>query len=329
MAVYYVFQGETYNHERKGEYVWSPKFAKGGRRNAGYTMMRNIRKGDFILHNSNGKIMAISIAKSDCYDATQPMELVNADTSVTWADDGYRIDTNYYDFDVPLITANYQRWLRDHYIEGSAFTTAGRGKQQYMCSLAEEHAIFLLDKAMVLQRDPVVLKHLRDALEDIIGDKESEYDSLEMETINELVNNDDAHTKPEWSGTREEQAMTTSPNTGRPIPKRDPKQAADALEHADYQCEYNSLDRTFLRKNGKAYTEPHHLIPISKYRDFEYSVDKMENIVSLCSHCHNLLHYGRFEDKVPILEKLYNERKAALHVCGLDLTLEQLKSYYR
>ena len=88
-------------------------------------------------------------------------------------------------------------------------------------------------------------------------------------------------------------------------------------------------DRTFLRKNGNPYTEPHHLIPISKYRDFEYSVDVMENIVSLCSHCHNLLHYGRFEDKVPILEKLYKERKDALHTCGLDLTLEQLKSYYK
>ena len=31
----------------------------------------------------------------------------------------------------------------------------------------------------------------------------------------------------------------------------------------------------------------------------------MENIVSLCSHCHNLLHYGRIEDKKVILQKFY------------------------
>ena len=68
MSVFYVFQGETYDHERRGGYVWSPKLARGGRRNAGYAMMSNVRKGDFILHNSNGKIMAISIAKTDCYD---------------------------------------------------------------------------------------------------------------------------------------------------------------------------------------------------------------------------------------------------------------------
>ncbi|KFE42588.1 hypothetical protein SAGN_02522 [Staphylococcus agnetis] len=55
----------------------------------------------------------------------------------------------------------------------------------------------------------------------------------------------------------------------------------------------------------------------------------MENIVSLCSHCHNLLHYGKFEDKKPILEKLFNERKKALSAVGLDITLEKLEAYYK
>ena len=144
-----------------------------------------------------------------------------------------------------------------------------------------------------------------------------------------MVDEKGVRTGPAWTGTREKQALTTSPNTGRDIPKRELKRAADALEYAHYQCEFNRSDRTFLRKSGKAYTEPHHLIPISRYRDFEYSLDVMENIVSLCSHCHNLLHYGRFEDKAPVLEKLYSERIAALRTCGLDLTLDQLMSYYK
>ena len=74
MSVFYVFQGETYNEERVGGYVWSPKLNKSGGKNAGYTMMTNIRKGDFILHNSNGKIMSLSIAKDDCHEANQPSE---------------------------------------------------------------------------------------------------------------------------------------------------------------------------------------------------------------------------------------------------------------
>lgn len=329
MAVYYVFQGETYDEERAGGYVWSPQLNKSGGKNAGYTMMTNIRKGDFILHNSNGKIVSISVAKDDYYEANQPHELSVADTSVEWDDEGYRVDTDYFDFDVPVIATNHKQWLADHYIEGSAFTRTGTGKQQYMCHLADEHAIFLLEKAISLQKDKDVLAHLKDALTEIVGDKESEYDQVEMESINELVEDAGSGTVPAWEGKKEAQAMTTSSKTGREIPKRDPQRAADALAHAGFQCEYDNTDRTFLRKNGNPYTEPHHLIPISKYRDFEYSVDAMENIVSLCSHCHNLLHYGRFEDKVPILEKLYEERKDALHACGLDLTLEQLKSYYR
>ncbi|MDI7817368.1 HNH endonuclease signature motif containing protein [Clostridioides difficile] len=252
-----------------------------------------------------------------------------ADTSVVWDDDGYRINTKYFDFDVPLITTDYKEWLEKHYVDGSAFTRVGRGKQQYMCHLADEQAVFLLEKAISFQKDKTVLSNLNAALSDIVGDKESEYDAVEMESINGLVEDADGHKKPTWSGKREAQAMTTSSKTGRDIPKRDSQRAADALEHADYLCEYDNKDRTFLRKSGKPYTEPHHLIPISKYHDFDYSVDVMENIVSLCSHCHNLLHYGQFEDKIPLLTKLYNERIAALRKCGLNLTLEQLKSYYR
>ncbi|MBP5362507.1 MAG: hypothetical protein J6Y71_05725 [Ruminococcus sp.] len=70
-------------------------------------------------------------------------------------------------------------------------------------------------------------------------------------------------------------------------------------------------------------------MPLSKYQDFDYSLDVMENIVSLCSHCHNLLHYGRFEDKLVILKKLYNERKDALEKCGLHITFDELAEYYR
>jgi len=328
MSVYYVFQGETYKEERAGGYIWSPQLNKTGGKNAGYTMMTNVKKGDFILHNSNGKVVAISIAKADYYEANQPRELSMAETSVEWNDEGYRVDTEYFDFEVPLYTTRYKEWLEQHYIEGSAFTRVGSGKQQYLCHLADEHAVFLLEKAIELQKDVQVLGRLKDALADIVGDKTSEYDPVEMETINEIVDYIVVDVKPEWSGVKEIQVMTTSSKTGREIPKRDPQRAADALKRANYLCEYEKEDRTFMRKNGKPYTEPHHLIPISKYRDFDYSVDAMENIVSLCSHCHNLLHYGCWEEKEPVLRKLYDDRKDALENCGLKLTFDRLKSYY-
>ncbi len=330
MSIYYVFQGVTYSQERSGGYVWSPKRDKNGNNNAGYKMMTNIRKGDFILHNSNGKIESISVAVSDCFDAPQPHEIKNKNKPIEWNNNGYRVNLNYFDLKDPVFVPQYKSWFTEHYNEKSAFTKKGTGKQQYMCQLAEEHAIFLLRMAINNPKNKEALPYLESALSEIIGDIDSEYAPIDKELINELISNYyDGEEIPSWNSSKKTQELTLSSATGREIPKRSPLQAANALRKALFKCEYNEKDLTFLRKNGKPYTEPHHLIPLSKYKDFKYSLDVMENIVSLCSHCHNLLHYGRFEDKLPILRKLYEERKDVLKKCGLELTFEQLASYYK
>lgn len=102
----------------------------------------------------------------------------------------------------------------------------------------------------------------------------------------------------------------------------------NALGLAKYKCEMNKEHQTFIRKKDNTnYTETHHLIPLSKYEDFEYSLDIEENIVSLCSNCHNILHYGR--DFETILKKLYEERKVLLKLAGLEITYEKLLAYYK
>lgn len=328
MSVFYVYQGDTYAEERKGEYLWSPKLNKLGGKNIGYTMMTKIKKEDFIIHNCNGKIVAISIAKSNCYESNKPIELTTIKASSDWRSDGYRIDTEYFDMDTPLIVTKYKKWLASNYKEKSAFTKNGTGKQQYMCSIDDEQAVYLLEEMLKLQNEINNKNIINGAILDIIGEKNSEYNQVEKDEINNIIENE-LNDKTEWKGKKEKQATTISSSTGREIPKRDPKIAAHALAHAKYLCEYDNEDRTFIRKNGKNYTEPHHLIPISKYKEYEYSLDVMENIVSLCSHCHNLLHYGRIEDKKVILQKLYNERIEALRTVELGITFEKLLSYYK
>lgn len=112
--------------------------------------MTEIRKGDFILHSTKSNICAISIAKNDCYEANQPIALKNAKTTVDWNDNGYRVDCKYYKT-VLLPLGNYRKWLEENYINDSAFTKIGGGKQQYMCHLAEIHAIFLLESLISQQ----------------------------------------------------------------------------------------------------------------------------------------------------------------------------------
>jgi hypothetical protein len=330
MTVYYVFQGMTYDNERIGGYVWSPQLAKGGRKNAGYDRMTKIRKGDFILHSVAGELRAISYATSNCYKAPQPQELIDAPKYIEWGNNGYKVDCKYFNFDTPISVKDYKDWLKHNFDKDSAFTIHGTGKQQYMCNIAEHQAIFLLEQAIKLQRNPEVLSKLKVALEEIAGDKISEYNELEKELINRILEEEnESQLELELSSNLMPQETTVSVQTGRVIPKRNPLIAVKALIKAKYLCEYNNGDRTFFRKNSTAYTDPHHLIPISKYGDFSYSLDVVENIVSLCSHHHNLLHYGRFEDKIAILRKLYAERKLALKKCGIDIEFEQLISYYK
>ena len=99
------------------------------------------------------------------------------------------------------------------------------------------------------------------------------------------------------------------------------------MNHANYKCEVDKDHKCFLRKDGETpYTEAHHLVPLSFQDDFEYSLDIEENIVSLCSNCHNEIHYGY--NAINIITQLYEERKDLLKGKGIDITLEKLLSYY-
>ena len=76
------------------------------------------------------------------------------------------------------------------------------------------------------------------------------------------------------------------------------------------------------------YTEAHHLIPRKFQKEFGFSLDSPANIISLCSNCHNCLHYGAYFEFKSILEKLYYERAERLENVGLYITVEELKKCY-
>ncbi len=110
---------------------------------------------------------------------------------------------------------------------------------------------------------------------------------------------------------------------------RSKKVAYNSLKKAKYLCEVDLSHKVFRRKNSDInYTEPHHLIPLSAQRDYpEINLDREQNIVSLCSHCHNLLHYGSDIDSV--LKPLFLQRKDLLRKIGISITYETLRAYYQ
>jgi hypothetical protein len=103
--------------------------------------------------------------------------------------------------------------------------------------------------------------------------------------------------------------------------------ALKALKRANYDCEIDNGHPSFMRKtNGTKYTEPHHLVPMSEQDRYENSLDVQANIISLCSNCHNELHYG--QNPEPLLRKLYTNRKEELEAAGISISFEDLIKLY-
>ncbi len=167
MAVYFVNQGMTAAQERAGGYLWSPQRDKAGHRNAGYTNMESIHRGDFILHNNNSEIYAISVARTNCYDSIQPKELFIASDGA-WDHEGYRVDCDYYVLDRPFSLSLTRDWFRENYNQDSAFDKNGKCKQQYMCHISKEHASYLLGLIYSLQNDSELRIILLDAMRDVV-----------------------------------------------------------------------------------------------------------------------------------------------------------------
>lgn len=114
---------------------------------------------------------------------------------------------------------------------------------------------------------------------------------------------------------------------GRFVYNRDRNTAFHALQLADFKCEISNNHKSFVRKGtSQNYTEPHHLIPMAYSDKFEVSLDVEANIVSLCSTCHNHIHYG--VGAKDLLIKLYNQRVYRLTLVGIKISLDELLQMY-
>ena len=116
---------------------------------------------------------------------------------------------------------------------------------------------------------------------------------------------------------------------GKKYYPRDPKNSKQAIALAENRCEYDNSHKSFIKKSNKTtYMEAHHIIPMSAQgkRFIKSGLDVPANIVSLCSECHNRIHYG--EDGMKIVEKLFNDRKERLEKCGLSISIEELYKCY-
>ena len=132
--------------------------------------------------------------------------------------------------------------------------------------------------------------------------------------------------KPSYKGGKEPRPEARIKN-GAPYYPRNKAAARDALILKGYQCEIDPMHESFLNRfTGKKYMEAHHLVPMEYQDTYDINIDRAENIVCLCSNCHNEIHYG-CNYKV-LIEKLYRGRSELIKSIGINDSLEQVLLKY-
>lgn len=136
--IFFVFQGNTFNREYQGGYLWAPIANNTSTPPHHWTRLLDVRKGDIILHGCNGCIQAISLAKDSCYECLQPKELV---VENLWDLKGRKVDCDYTYIENPIKTSNYvSDILRLRQAKYAPFDKFGSGNMGYLFEINRELA---------------------------------------------------------------------------------------------------------------------------------------------------------------------------------------------
>ena len=154
MKYFYVFQNKTFEREKNGGYLWAPNGHFSHWKN-----MQNVKKGDVIFNGFRKKIVAISIANSDCYNSYQPKEL---QIEKLWTNQGWKVDCTYYIIKNPILTSDFMDdILKIQPKKYAPFNKLGRGNTGYLFDLNKDTACFLYSKIISKNME---LKNVSDSL---------------------------------------------------------------------------------------------------------------------------------------------------------------------
>ncbi len=345
MAFYLVSQGDTFEQEMRNGYLWQRKSSTSDSNSRECTVIHTIKKGDVFFHNNSKtrKIVAISFAKEDSKkfhlnEFSEKMQKAYRGDKATKTDDGYYVSLEIHDLTNPIENKQILDFSRA-FCKRNLVRSDDIKKIRYILEMKDEEVKYVIhllnEKGDVEKQIKKILFDMDSAEIDNLTPNANE--TIELRTGGATFDKEVQGRKNYYCISPKETDLDLK-NTwaGKKVSKLNSSTAAEALSHADYKCEYDKNHHTFTRKNGKPYTEPHHLVPLSKNLDFPslvnenkyISLDVPNNIVSLCSHCHKLLHYGCMEEKEPVLAKLYKDRQKLLEDAGIKITFEELKNYY-
>lgn len=145
MRYWWVNQNQTYRHEVRGGYLWSPKRKANKAQNPFYDFMREVSPGDAVFSFADTTVRALGIAASHAYEAPKPLEFGQA--GAYWDRIGWRIDVRFAELRLPIRPADHMGVLApllpDRY---APLRPNGAGLQSvYLTHLPERLAAALID----------------------------------------------------------------------------------------------------------------------------------------------------------------------------------------
>ncbi len=185
MSYFIVFQNKTYDDERSGGYLWSPKKASDGREKFYWSNMTKIHEGDIIFSLYRRNLVSVNIAtsKSINYDIPPALDEVNL-----WDKEGWLVKVHYNVLENPVnIDENIDKILSLSPSKYSPFNSEGRGNQGYLFEIGEKLGDYLLKLASEnnkIKIDSILVKE-----EEYIKDIEDLVNRFKDETEKERIIN--------------------------------------------------------------------------------------------------------------------------------------------
>ena len=182
--------------------------------------------------------------------------------------------------------------------------------------------VFYADSPHIYDEIVDIINHVLSYQQDYLGDDAME-DIIYQEEVNKVA------VKPTGMITyKKEPRPEPVIISGKEIYPRNVKTAKGVLVANNFKCEMDENHEVFKKKHSnELYAEAHHIVPMSKQKDYNCNLDVIANIACLCSNCHRKIHYG--EDAPKLIEKLYNLHKDTLKISGINISLNELIDIYK
>jgi putative restriction endonuclease len=146
VGFWWVNHKQTFRHEFRGGYIWSPKRRKDGAQNIFYDYMRMVRPGDVVFSYAAGMIRGAGTATTYCYTSPRPDEFGHIGNA--WDAIGWRVDVAFATAAKPIQPRSVLDEIGPYIgIRHSPLNGDGTGRQAvYLAAIPDALGHFLADR---------------------------------------------------------------------------------------------------------------------------------------------------------------------------------------